>query len=489
MKRAAPLVVGCALLLLAAATRLAPLAGAGIYADEGTHFAIARSLGEGRLRYLAIQDSTLLFAKGPLFPAVLAVWWRLSGATGMGADALFLSRYLVVMLQLLSVAMLPVILRRSGAPLGLAGLTAALLAISPRALALGRYALSYQLVAVLALLMWLAWREYRRSRRSSRRWLLLAAGALGAAMMTDLLAWTLLPGLVYLSGRRRARDWPLALGIALAPSLVFLALGWALAPEATRYDLAALWSRLMALPLSGQLALLRENVGALWRADIWLPLSVLGVLALPRQFRADALWFFGMPLLAVARSVALVGLAAYHLIPWLPWLALSAAALVWRIANVSSGARPLAPWLKPAILLFAIGLWLRAAPPDSLATVSLPPAETRAVAEFLALRREPEALALATPALAWMLPGAVADYQMALAAASLTSAHLPTNLPPARFAYDARFAAARYVVLDNYLFRWALLRMPELARQVAVIEAEWWPVFATETMAVYQRPP
>ena len=399
----------------------------------------------------------------------------------------------MTLLQLLSVAVLPTILRRSGAPAGLAWLAAILLAISPRALALSRYALSYQLVAMLALVMWLAWREYGRCVQArpgrSRRWLMLAAGALGGAMLTDLVAWTLLPGLVYLVWRRRARDGPLALAIALAPSLAFLALGWALAPEATRYDLVALWSRLTALPLSEQLALLRANVGALAREDIWLPLAVLGAFALPRQLRTDALWFFGIPMLALARSVALTGLAGYHLIPWLPWLVISAAALIWRIAHMPSGIWSRALWLKGAILFVAIGLWLRAAPPDSLSIVSLPPTEARAMAEFLVARREPAELVLATPALAWMLPGAVADYQMALAAAGLASAHLPTNLPPARFAYDARFATARYAVVDSYLFRWALLRMPELARQVAVIEAEWERIFVTETMAIYQRPP
>lgn len=489
MKRVAPLLAVSALFLLAAAARLTSIIDTGIYADEGTHFSIARSLMGGQIRYLAVQDSTLLFAKGPIFPAALAAFWSISGTNGIGLDALYLGRYLVALLQLLNIAMLVTVIRRSRVPDGLAWLAGFLLAFSPWGLVLGGYSFSYHFVATLALWVWLSWRESQRSVHHSRRWLILAASAMGMAMLTDLVVWSMLPGLVYLVGRRNSRDWPLVLFIALAPTAAFLILGWTLAPQATRFDLAALWSRITALSLNGQIDLLRENFVSLVNEESWIPVSILGALAIPRQFRTDVLWFFGIPILVVARSVALTGLAAYHLLPWLPWLALLAAALIWYLANVPIRLWKRPIWLKPAVLLLAAGIWLSSGKNDFHARVSLPTADAQAVADFLATIREPDELVLATPALAWMLPGAVADYQMALAAEGLESAHIPGSIPDTRFAYDARFASAGYAVVDDYLFRWGLLRMPDLARQIAAIEMEWQRVYMTETVAVYRRPP
>lgn len=42
------------------------------YTDEGTHLNIARNLLDGRVQYMAVGDSTLLFARLPLFEYLLA---------------------------------------------------------------------------------------------------------------------------------------------------------------------------------------------------------------------------------------------------------------------------------------------------------------------------------------------------------------------------------------------------------------------------------
>jgi len=61
------------ILIISSYLRFANLAeNPGWYSDEGTMVEIAKNLLEGRIQYLAINQSTLLVAKMPLFPALLA---------------------------------------------------------------------------------------------------------------------------------------------------------------------------------------------------------------------------------------------------------------------------------------------------------------------------------------------------------------------------------------------------------------------------------
>ena len=56
------------ILILAAYLRLANLAvNPAWYTDEGTHLDIVRHLLDGRVQYLAINQSSLLFSRLPLF--------------------------------------------------------------------------------------------------------------------------------------------------------------------------------------------------------------------------------------------------------------------------------------------------------------------------------------------------------------------------------------------------------------------------------------
>ena len=69
-----------AVLILAAYLRLANNGlTPGWYTDEGTHLEIARHWAQGRVQYLAINQSTLLFAKLPLFEFILTALIRLHG--------------------------------------------------------------------------------------------------------------------------------------------------------------------------------------------------------------------------------------------------------------------------------------------------------------------------------------------------------------------------------------------------------------------------
>lgn len=487
MKRPIPLFAVCLLLLITASSGLVRRMGVGIYADEGTQFAIAQSLMAGEIRYLAVKDSTLLFAKGPIFPLILAIWWRITGTVGSDLDALFLARSWVLMLHALNLCLLFTIIRRRSTNILMASAATMLWALFPLARILNPLAFSHHSATTLILLSWLFWSLAQEKQSDVYRWRYLAAISLGGALLTDLVIWTLLPGFFYLFGRESPRNGLKLWAITLVPTLLFISLQYGFSAEATRFDLQALGSRISAEPIRGQWLILRTNLLHLIQGAPWFPLCLLGGLVLPRQFRAECIGLMVIPLLVVVSSVPISGLAAYHLIPWLPWFAFLFAALLVKLAMLSGRKQKLWASFKSLLLAVLVGIWLFSDARDSFARVSVSPSEADAVVQFLQDNRKPDELVLANPALAWMLPGKVADFQMALAAEGLASVHLPRDLPAERFAFDARFSSTEFVVLDDDLFRWALLRMPDLVGKIAQIEAEWKLVYRTPRMMVYER--
>src|SRR5262245_15274621 len=96
------------ILALAAYLRLSNNANTpGWYTDEGTHLEIAQHLAQGQIQYMAIRQSTLLFAKLPLFDLLLA-----SLLTPAREDIATL-RYLTGVLGVISVAILYEVVRRA----------------------------------------------------------------------------------------------------------------------------------------------------------------------------------------------------------------------------------------------------------------------------------------------------------------------------------------------------------------------------------------
>jgi 4-amino-4-deoxy-L-arabinose transferase-like glycosyltransferase len=139
-------------LILAAYLRLANLShNPGWYSDEGTHLDIARHLLDGRSQYLAVTQSTLLFAKMPLFDLLLAAVMRV---TGSGITVL---RGLTGVLGVISVGLLYVVVkhiqRRNDEVLPL--LAALMLAIYPQAVLYSRFGFSYNLLVPLVLFIML----------------------------------------------------------------------------------------------------------------------------------------------------------------------------------------------------------------------------------------------------------------------------------------------------------------------------------------------
>jgi 4-amino-4-deoxy-L-arabinose transferase-like glycosyltransferase len=96
------------ILLLAVYLRLANVAvNPAWYTDEGTHLDIAQHLLQGRVQYLAIDASWLLFSRLPLFELLL------SGAAFVGGVSMHTLRAVTALLGVTTVAMLYVAARRT----------------------------------------------------------------------------------------------------------------------------------------------------------------------------------------------------------------------------------------------------------------------------------------------------------------------------------------------------------------------------------------
>jgi hypothetical protein len=119
--------------------------------------------------------------------------------------------------------------------------------------------------------------------------------------------------------------------------------------------------------------------------------------------------------------------------------------------------------------------------------VLINPGDARRVARYVNENSGPDDLVIASPALAWTLDNNVADFQMAVAAQGKPTEHLPGDIPTDRFAFDARYTRAKFVVVDGIWRNWAAVNMPEVAQMLRQVEA--WPLVLKEgDISVFRNP-
>ena len=491
--------------LLAAWSVRLPPGGPGWYPDEGAHIAIAHSLLRGRAQFLAVHQSVLLFSRLPLFEWLLAGALALAGAgpSGDPTRGLAVLRALTGWLGLLNTLGLYLVARPlaqgGGARRWLPLLAAGLFVVYPAAVTAGRFGFSYHLLATG--LLGAVWAAGRYLSPTGLPWhLAVAALSVGLGALTDVWGWSLIPLLLLMVLARHhwGRPWraalrPLALaaGLALLPLALFAAHQLLTVPAAFLFDLRFVLGRVSAYDLRQQAALLAENAATLLGQDGWLVLGLVGLCAVrPAGLRTAALLFGLGALLLLGRTTPLFSLSFYYLIPLLPLVPLGLAALV--------GAVPgrVGPWIVlAAVAGLALSLWVNLSfGPQRAGLLSSPldeflvqPPAAQAVAAYLAAARTPDQLVLASPGLAWLLPGHVADVQMALAYTGQPTPHLPATLPPSRYAYSPAFARAQWVVVDDLWRNWAVYNVGGAADLLA--QAERWPVaFQSGALTVYRRP-
>ncbi|NLF76376.1 MAG: hypothetical protein GX573_11810, partial [Chloroflexi bacterium] len=477
-----------AIVAFAAYLRLANLRdNPGWYTDEATHLEIARHAAEGRTQYMAFNQTTLLVARMPVFP------WLISRAMLAfdlyGADSILAARTLSALLNTLAVVLLYAVARtatrREPSGRALALVAAALLATSKSAVVLSRIAFSYNLLAVLVLIMvWGLWLYLDSSRR---RWLALAACAIGAGIMSDLLALNLLVPFAVVILSRRPRDLLWSVPLALVPFGIYAAASLLTVPDAFLYDLRFTLGRMGAGSFIMQVPNVLINfVAFVMLLDIWLLPGVVGLFLLrPPRFQRLALLICWLMIIALQRTVGLSHLSFYYFISVLPLLVLGTAALIVRgvpflTATVSGGLRavfsswtwwPEGPrwrWLENravsigtmlvvymvavhSFLFFSVFTVYEVT--NGLETeidkVLLDPDDARAVARVANEMAAPDDVLIVSPTMGWLLDAHVADFQMAVTALGKKTEHLPGDIPADRYLFDARYTTANYVIVDN----------------------------------------
>lgn len=491
----------------------------GWYTDEGVHLDVAWHLSQGRFQFLAITQSTLLPARLPLFELLLAVGLSLPG------EGIAILRALTASLGVLSVGLVGFLVwagreRRSKSGLAARGLTPfdalallamGLYAVYQPAVLYSRFGFSYNLLTPLVLVAAVGLMKYWETRQW--RWLMMASLAVGLGSVSDVWMGMMAAPVLLGALERRWQRWvPRALAaglVMLLPIGLYAAAMLATAPRAFLFDLRYTLGRLNTVPLGLQPGVLADNLRVLCTQVPWFAVGVAGLLALPSRLRWVSLLLFALPFVLLGRVTALYSLSFYYLIPLLPVIPLGLAALVWqggrwlvhRLARLGQKAQGLAGALIVAAAAGFIALsssqvyaQIRSGFVTPIDDFLLNPAEARAAAAYVNAHVRPADLVIASPGLAWLVCGRgatvscqVADFQMAVAAAGQATPHLPANVPADRWAFDPRFAQARYVVVDNLWRNWAVVHIPQVA---ALLRADdrWRPSFVAGDITVYYVP-
>lgn len=473
-----------AILIIAAYLRIVKVAGNPYwFSDEGTQLEIVRQLLHGRLQYLAVDQSVLLFSRLPLFTAVVAV------VAEVGGVSMAVLRFLTGGLGVLSVALLVGLTRHLFGDRFLALLAGFVLAVFPQAVLYSRFGFSYNLL--VPLLLGLVWGLGRSLQTPAIRPLLIAALCLGFGLISDLLMVVFLPVFLVWVGWYRRRDLAWSLPLVLFPFALYTAMSLLTNPAAFLFDLNYVLFRLTP-PLAAQARLLVDNVLVLL-GGAWIALGVAG-LFLCRPLSGRRLIFLCLlPVLILARTTALFQLGAYYLIPFLPFFALGVAALIrygFPLVRQTVRYRPLAVIIAglPLLLILASGLrQVHGRYQTDIDPFLLNPDNAQAAAAFVNQIIRPEDVVIASPGLAWLLHGQVADFQMAVLGDGRATPHLPADLPPDRLAFNPNYRLARIVIIDNLWHNWAQFNIPGVSALMADV-ASWPELFAAGDIHVYENP-
>lgn len=503
-RRVAEITALVLILILAAYLRLTNVGdNPGWYTDEATHVDIARHLMDGRIQYMLINQSTLLFGRLPLFHVLLAQVFRVAGSADMATLRIFTG-----LLGVMSIGLLYAAARRGGA--GLALLAALAFAVYPQAVLYHRFGFSYNLLTPLVLIAVLGLERFVDGKHPG--WLGLAALALGLGLITEVITLALfIPFVLVVIRRPLHLAWSVPL--LLVPFGIYALVMLSSAREAFLFDLNFTLSRLrIETPFADQWSILVNNYLQVISRDIWFLPGVIGLFALqPPRLRWISLLFFILPIISIGRSNALYNLSAYYLIPFLPFIALGVAALI-RYGSVAlyqaaQNHLPAIPHLQIAggvfvvviVFGFLLGVPLSVSLPTTFKSVQkgyvteidpflINASEAQQVAAYINASIQPDEVIIASPSIGWQSNGHPSDFQMAVAAADhIATPHLPVDIPADRLAFNPDYRDARYVVIDNLWRNWGVVHIPGLGELVNDVQANWLKVFELGQFVVYEN--
>jgi 4-amino-4-deoxy-L-arabinose transferase-like glycosyltransferase len=461
------------------------------YTDEATHLDIARHLLNGENRYLAIDDSYLIFARLPLFEYSLALLFQIFGVS------MLVLRGFTAGLGLLTVLLLYAVVRAISKESWLSLAVALAYAIMPQALLYNRFGFSYNLLLPLTLLS--LWAAVRYQTSGNRPYLALLSLCFGLGCISEILMWSFLLVIPLLTWQIRWKDMFWGLALALFPLAIYCVWQLLTIPEAFLFDLGYSVGRTSGGTPFEQLKRIAENYTVLL-SDFWFLLGVIGLFLLrDKVMRGTCLVFF-LPLLFIARTVPLYSLSAYYAVPFLPLVAIGLGAFfTYGITFVLQQLREnIGQILSYGIIVFLFlvpvaysiiqsSTQVQTRIPTSIDAFLLNPIDVREVLNYIHANSTEDDLLIASAPLAVLLDRPAADFQMAVLAMGFDAVHLPHDLPPERFTFDIDYHAARYVVVDNLWRNWGAVHMPALV--TILDDLKNWPiVFEAGALQVYENP-
>ncbi len=504
---------------LAAYLRLAHVSdNPGWYTDEGMLINIAQNMMHGRLQYMAINQSFLIIMRFPLFT------WLLAGLFQIFGVSITVLREFTGSLGVLAVGLTYGMVRHAQGRKGIAlALTAALmLTIYPQAILFSRIGFSYSLLApLLVLCFWGLW-QYLDCQKPG--WLALAALAIGVGGASDLMAFTLLPTFCLVVYMRRWKDLLWSLPLIVLPDAIYFLWMAVSVPQAFWFDLQYLFSRLGSIPAAAQIPAAFLNFAALPAWDNWVLLAVVGLFLLkPARLRWLAFLFYFLPLVVLGRTVGLVGTAYYYASPLFPFAALGVASLICAgvpiiLQEFQKGLGAIFvrwQWLSSRLggtrflrlfnmFISTLALFLLVVGPllfttgSSLVQVTttmqtsfdwalVDPLGARKVTTFVNQATITDDLVITSPNIAWLIKAHVADFQISLASRGEDTLHFPPGIPKNRFAYQADYVSAKFVIVDRLWRNWAVKMMPSV--QAMLEKVQNWPlVYQDGEYSVYRNP-
>ncbi len=485
----------------------------GWYSDEGTALALARSfLTQHHWDYLGVRDGMLMAARLPLFP------WLLTVLSHFHPLDMTLARGAAVFLSLLTIALFYIWIWLNSHDRGWAAASVWIYAGLGWWVLYQRMAFSYHLGA--ALIMGGAIALTRYFEKASRWWGAAAAVLIGLAACTDLAFWPFLLAFFLLVLWHRPKDtlWMMVSGL--------LPLGVMLGALAVRspwmlHDLTSLlWNTSQSLV--PQLVLLILNFSVIGNVYLWWTLSQIGWLLAPRSRRiwGTALVFWGIPWLFMARTRFMGGFGLYYQIPYWPYHAAGLGALLryglpWatqRLQHLLKGLFTRSPLDRvPAGLQHQIALWgsalllfalllagltyegaqaievLQGNFAGHIALALTPTHDAQQTIIYMREHTQENDLVVASPALAWAMPGHATDFQITLAAMGKTTPFFPAGISRTRWLYELRYPHAQYAVIDPIWRNWGV-KTPSIRQMTVEIQTHWVPVAVFGAVTIYRNP-
>jgi len=491
----------------------------GWYGDEGTLVEIASNLLDGRIEYYSLGRSTLLAARLPLFPVLLA------GVMSLFGKGITTLRFFTAGLAVSSVFFLYWTVRRMLGKEGqwMAITASLLLAIYPGAVFYNRIGFSYNLLPLIVIgVMGLLW-EYLET--DNKTYLLISGLLLGIGTVSEVAMFAFFPVLFLIGAVENWKSAFQAVLTAIIPFGIFAGISLLLMPDVFLYDLEYTFFRLGELPIIIQYPFAVYNLSKLISSDVWWAFAVIGLFMIEnKRLKYLSFLMLFIPLFLLARSAYLPELSFYYLIPLFPVVALGAAGLLTRatpvvIEIIQRGVeslinliglhytqnfffKTLRKWAVP-LTVSLIGfpvlfgpflipavegvISVRSGFNSSLKPLLVDPEMALEAVSYVNQRTAADDLVITSPAIGWALDAKVVGFQLAMAYRGEATKHFPDDIPRNRFVHSADYRQASFALVDPMWKNWGLPNLEGMQLMTDLV-GSWELVLDNDQIQVYQNP-